>query len=266
MRFAFLASVMALIVACSPSQEPPPTLESWCATQPADRCVEAMLILHDAPEQETCLVTSRSDLPLWDQCGVVPNPNPVTTIPPPGIDPAEAELRHFIEVELPLLEARILSLLSVANPPTPVTVNVVFDEPIDLPTLEDFIGELGGTWVAAWRTDFICLPDFAGQSGPDRFAYRDGVERAAAARKAADESPTPVTGRFILEAMWDRMEQAAIALREPGVMIEAMQAVIPVPALSSLDDHPLVSQLRIAVTPDVAGDLSQPPPLECRDA
>jgi hypothetical protein len=63
--------------------------------------------------------------------------------------------------------------------------------------------------------------------------------------------------------MWDRMEQAAIAIREPGVMIEAMQAALPVAALSALEDQPLVSQVMIAVTPDVAGDLSEPPPVEC---
>jgi hypothetical protein len=251
------------VTACAGSEEPPPTLEEWCATQQADRCVEAVVMLHDAPEQEACIVTSRSELPLWDQCGVVPDPDPVTTIPPPGIDPAEAELRHFIEVELPLLDARIVSVLSAANPPTPVTVGVVFEEPIDVARMEDFTEELGGTWVSAWRTDFICIPDFAGQSAPDRFAYRDGVERAAAARRAAAESETPITGRFIFEAMWDRMEQAAIAIREPGVMIEAMQAALPVAALSALEDQPLVSQVMIAVTPDVAGDLSEPPPVEC---
>jgi hypothetical protein len=197
---------------------------------------------------------------------VVPNPNPVTTIPPPGIDPAEAELRHFIEVELPLVDARIVSVLSAADPPTPVTVSIVLADPIDVAGMEDFTRELGGTWVAAWRTDFICTPAFAGQLEPDRFAYRDGVDRAAAARRAADESQAPVTGRFILEAMWNRMEQAAIAIRKPGVMIEAMQAAIPVAALSALEDQPLVGKVRIALTPDVAGDLSQPPSVECADA
>jgi hypothetical protein len=182
------------------------------------------------------------------------------------MDPAEAALRHFIEVELPPLDAQILTVLSAADPPGPVTVGIVLANPIDVGGVEDFTQELGGSWVAAWRTDFVCLPGFAGQLEPDRFAYRDGVERAAAARKAADESQTPITGRFILEAMWDRMEQAAIAIREPGVTIEALQAAIPVPALSDLENHRLVSQVRIAVTPDVAGDLTQPPPVECADA
>ena len=261
-----IATVMALTVAaCAPPAEPPPTLEEWCATQAADRCVEAVVILHDAPEQEACIVASVPDLPLWDQCGVMLNPNPVTTIPPPGVDPAEAALRHFIEEELPLLDARIISVLTAANPPGSVTVGIVLTEPIDVAQMEDLTEGLGGTWVSAWRTDFICIPDFGGPLGPDRFAYRDGVERADEARKAADESQAPVTGRFILEAMWDRMEHAAIAIREPGVMIEAMQAAIPVAALPAMEDHPLVSRVRIAATPDVAGDLSQPPPVDCLD-
>ncbi len=267
MRSLAIALVASTVVACVASEPPPSTLNEWCAGQVADRCVEAVVMLHDTPTQEACILASRPDLPLWDQCGLMPEPsNTATTIPPPGVDPAEAELRRFIEEELPQLDARIVNVLTAANPTTPVSVGIVLDHPLELEPMEAFLAELGGTWVSAWRTDFICLPDFSGQPGPDRFAYRDGVERAAAARKAADESQTPITGRFILEAMWERMELAAIAIREPGVMVEAMQAAIPVPALSDLEDHPLVSQVRIAVTPDVAGDLSQPPPVDCLDA
>ena len=265
MRSEVIASLMSLMVgACATTSVDSPTLEEWCSDQAADRCVEAVVMLHDAPEQEACIVASRPDLPLFDQCGVVPNPNPVTTIPPPGVDPAQAALHRFIEEELPLLDSRIVAVLTAADPPTPVTVGIVFDHPIAVRELEDFTQELGGTWVSAWRSDFICIPGVEGQPAAlERFAYRDGVERAAAARRAADESEAALTGRFIVEAMWDRMEQAALAVREPGVLLEATQVAIPVSSLPALADHPLVSRVRLAVTPDVAGDLSEPPPLEC---
>ena len=265
MKSALLAAGMALTIGgCAGSGDPPATLEEWCALEAADRCVEAVVLLHDAPGQEACIVASRDDLPLFDQCGVVPNPNPVTTIPPAGVDPAEAELRRFIEEELPFLDARIVSVLTAADPPTPVTVGVVFEDPIDLRALEDFAAELGGTWKSAWRTDFICISGFEGQPGTlERFAFRDGVDRAAAARRAADTSETPMPGRFFVEAMWAAMEQAAIAIREPGVLVEAAQIAFPVSSLPALTDHQLVSRMRFAVTPDVAGDLSEPPPVEC---
>lgn len=265
MRSTVTASVVALAVAaCAPSIEAPATLEDWCATQAADRCVEAVVLLHDAPGQEACVLNARPDRPLWDQCGVMPNPaNIATTIPPPGVDPAQARLRTFIEEELPLLDARIVDVLTAANPPTDVTVGMTLDHPLTVPEMEDFVADLGAIWVSAWRTDFICVPGFNGQPGPDRFAYRDGESRAAAARTAADQSEAGVTGRFLLEAMWDGMEQAAIAIRKPGVMIEAVEVALPSEALMTLEDHPLINQVRIALNPEEAGDLSEPAPLEC---
>jgi hypothetical protein len=257
--------VAALVItACAPAVEASASLEDWCATQPADRCVEGVILIHDAPAQQACVLGSRSDLPLWDQCGAMPNPNnTATTIPPPGVDPAEAQRRQFIEQQLPQLDARIVEVLTTANPGTPVTTGIVVKEPMLVPEIEDLVEGLGATWVSAWRTDFICVPGFSGQLVPDRFAYLDGVARAAAARLSADQSEAPVTGRFLLEAMWDGMEQAAVALRKPGVMVEAMEVALPVQNLATLADHPLISRVRIALNPEEAGDLSELAPLDC---
>ncbi|MEX2622602.1 MAG: hypothetical protein WD651_02650 [Acidimicrobiia bacterium] len=52
MRLTVTASVLALAVAaCASSLEAPATLEDWCATQAADRSVEAVVLLHHAPRQ-----------------------------------------------------------------------------------------------------------------------------------------------------------------------------------------------------------------------
>jgi hypothetical protein len=46
-------------------------------------------------------------------------------------------------------------------------------------------------------------------------------------------------------------------------MIEAVEVALPLEALMTLEDHPLINQARIAFNPEEAGDLSEPAPLEC---
>jgi hypothetical protein len=124
--------------------------------------------------------------------------------------------------------------------------------------MEAFIEGLGGIWVSAWRTDYVCGPALAGQPQPSRFAYRDGLERAAAARRAADQSQEPLTGRFIFEAAWAGMEHAARAIREPGVLVEAVEVLVPVERLTEIELEPKVRTVRIALSPEEAGDLTDP--------
>lgn len=251
------------------------TLEAWCAAQPADRCVEALTLLHQLPEQEACvLAVTDPTKPLSEMCQLSsPEPigEPVTTIPTPDqIAEMEREQaayeesrRVFIEEELPLLDARIAETLKRTHPTGELTVGLVFAEPLTVPDIEAITEELGGVWVSAWRTDYVCSPALAGQTQASRFAFRDGVERAAAARQAADQSQEPLVGRFIFEAAWAAMEHAAQAIREPGVLVEAVEVLLPVERLSILNGEPKVRTVRIAATPEEAGDLTNPPVPSC---
>jgi hypothetical protein len=252
------------------------TLEAWCGGQLADRCVEALTFLHGLPEQEECVVAvTDPTTPLPQLCQPsIPEPigAPVTTIPTPDqiadaereIADAERERRIFIEEELPLLDARIAEFIGRSHPNDQLTVGLVLAEPMTVPDMEAFTEELGGVWVSAWRTDYVCGAGLlAGQPQPSRFAFRDGVERAAAARAAADQSQEPLTGRFLLEAAWAGMEQAAQAIREPGVLVEAVEVLVPVETLAILDNDSEIRTVRIAATPEEAGDLTDPPVPGC---
>ena len=243
----------------------PLTLEAWCAEQLPDRCVEALTFLQSLPEQEACVVAvADPTTPLFELCNR-PEPvgAPVTTDPTPAlIAEDERERRVFLE-ELPLLDARIMEIIGRTHPTDELTVGLVFAEPLTVADMEAFIEELGGTWISAWRTDYVCGPALTGQPQPSRFAFRDGVERAAAAQRAADESQEPLTGRFLLEATWAGMEHAAQAIREPGVRVEAVEALLPVQVLSSLEGLPEIRTVRIAATPEEAADLTDPPVPGC---
>jgi hypothetical protein len=264
--WAITLIVALLLTGCSSigSQDSEPlTLEAWCAEQLADRCVEALTFLHWLPEQEACVVAiTDPTTPLLELCqGPSPEPigGPVTTTPTPDqIADVDRERRVFIEEELPLLDARIAEILLRTHPTDELSAGLVFAEPLTVPDMEAVIEGLGGIWVSAWRIDYVCGPGLAGQPQPSRFAYRDGVERAAAARRAADQSQEPLTGRFIFEAAWAGMEHAARAVREPGVLVEAVEVLVPVERLSEIEVEPKVRTVRIASTPEEAGDLTDP--------
>ncbi len=49
-----------------------------------------------------------------------------------------------------------------------------------------------------------------------RFADRNGVERAATARQAAEENDEPLVAHHIPYNAWAHMEQAALAIRRAG--------------------------------------------------
>ena len=254
------------------------TLETWCAGESPDRCVEALTFLHGLPEQEACVLalTDRTR-PISELCQLStaePPGVPETTIPTPDqvADIAREQAafqerrRVFLEEELPLLDARIAETLRRTHPTGEVTVGLVFAVPLTLPDMEALSERLGGVWVSAWRTDYVCIPAIAGQTRASRFAFRDGAERAAAARQAADESEEPLTGRHIFEAAWAGMEHAARAIRDPGVMVEAVEVQIAIERLSILDGEPEIRTVRIAATPEEAGDLTNQPVPDCDPA
>jgi hypothetical protein len=271
LRWAFTLVAGLTLTGCSSiaAQDTQPlTLEAWCGGQLADRCAEALVFLHWLPEQEACVVAvTDPTTSLFELCQASsPEPigAPVTTHPTPDqIAEEELERRVFLEEELPLLDARIAETLLRTHPTDELTVGLVFAEPLTLPDMEAFIEDLGGIWVSTWRTDYVCGPESVGPNQASRFAFRDGVERASAARQAADQSQVPVTGRFLLEAAWAGMEHAAQAIREPGVLVEAVEALLPVEQLPRLEGEPKVRTVRIAVTPEEAGDLTDPPVPAC---
>jgi hypothetical protein len=59
------------------------------------------------------------------------------------------------------------------------------------------------------------------------------------------------------------MEQAAQAIREPGVLVEAVEVLVPVETLAILDNDSEIRTVRIAATPEEAGDLTDPPVPGC---
>ncbi len=77
-----------------------------------------------------------------------------------------------------MLDARIVEILRRTHPTSEVTVGLVFANPLTLPDMEALVEGLGGAWVSAWRTDYVCSPVIAGQTQASRFAFRDGVDRA----------------------------------------------------------------------------------------
>ena len=239
-----LAAVL-LVMACVPPA--PATLEEWCSEQMPDRCVEAVLVLEGAAELEDCILTSLPDRPLASQCQSTP-PNTNTTIPRPGELTAARDLDG--------IETRVAELLTEARPQGDLTVGVVFAQDLSVTQVEDLLASFDAIWISAWRSDYACLM-VGGEARASRFAFPDGVERAAAARVAADAGGTAITGRFLLEAIWEEMEEAARALRSPGVLIEAVQTGIPLETLPELTRHELVKVTRLALDPESAGDLRE---------
>jgi hypothetical protein len=216
--------------------------------------VEAVLVIYEAEDLEACILTSLPDRPHASQSPPGP-PNTNTTTPVPGAVVAEPDWD--------VIEDRITGLLEVAQPQGDLTVGVVFTQPMSVAQVEELLANLDAVWISAWRSDYACLT-VGVDALASRFAFPDGVQRAASARLAADAAGSAVTGRFLLEEIWEEMEEAAMALRAPGVMIEAVQAGIPVASLPQLAGSEAVRLTRLALDPESAGDLSQiVPPRDC---
>lgn len=245
-------------------------LDSWCASQTVDRCVEGYYLLYSHPGEEPCVFSSILDEPLFVQC---PQPSdvsistvPSTTDPTPeSIEDDErraAEVRSQFLVDAPSLVTELSALLAATHPNGSVSTSLVPVEPLTLAAADNLVAELDGDFDMAWRTDYVCLP---GEGVPPidstRIAYRDGVERAVRLRQEAEASELPVTGFFFLSDSWARMDQAARALQEPGVLIEALTASIPVSSLDAVHTRPDLRAALIGITdPDLLQLSDQPQP------
>ncbi len=62
------------------------------------------------------------------------------------------------------------------------------------------------------------------------------------------------------------MEQEARALREPGVLLEALQAEVPVASIAALAEDPAVARVRLADFPNETLDLGEPSIPDCPTA
>ena len=249
-------------------------LEGWCATQTVDRCVEGFYLLYSQPGQESCVFSSNLEEPLFVQCleppAVTDPATPLTTIPTPeSIEDDErraAELRTQFLADLPSLEVQLSELLARAHPDGRVSMSLVPVEPLPLADADGLVAELGGDFEIAWRTDYVCLLGEGLPMDATRTAYRDGVERAARLRREAAESEEPLAGFFFVSDSWARMEQAARALQEPGVLIEALTASIPVSSLDAAHSRADLRAVWIGVTDTGLLNLSDPPQPVCEPA
>jgi hypothetical protein len=249
----------------------PVDLNDWCALQTPDRCVEGLAYLDENPDREECVISvGDPDRSFLEACEPSdPREVPVTTVPSSSSAADEAAVVEAYEAlmsrRLPDLDEKALEFLHRHHASASVTAGLVFETPVDLATALMLVEELGGTLVVAWRTDSVCLP------GTDdwpiwtarRFAYLDGVERASRSRKELENSTTPVTGAHIPLNSFAVMEQAAVALQDPGVLIEALQAELPVAVLDGLAADPRISRVRLAAFPTEWFDLTEVPTPDC---
>ena len=246
-------------------------LETWCATQTPDRCVEGLVYLDWNPGRESCVFTAADDTQrFWELCDEVGQEGePVTTIPTPQSEAEwqaeEQKYRDEVVRRIPLLDERAIGLLTAAHPDGTVTAGLLFADPLGLTDAEQLSARHGAELISVWRTDYLCFPGL--EDWPvdtaSRFAYLDGVDRARQLREEMENSTTPVTGGHIPLDAFAVMEQEAVALREPGVSIEAVQAGVPVASLESVRDDPAVARLRLADFPVEWLDLSDPPVPTC---
>ena len=248
-------------------------LEAWCATQTPDRCIEGMVYLDWNPGRETCVFTSPDESRrFWDLCDEAEaDVVPVTTIPTEESQAQQqaSELNFEDEVasRLPGLDERAFGLVTSTHPDGVVTVGLVLADPLALAEVKQLADAAGAVLMAAWRTDYVCHPgleDWPVETA-SRFAHFDGVERAARLQQEMENSTTPVTGGSIARDLFAVTEQEAIALREPGVLLEAVQAEVPVSVIESLRDDPRVDRVRLADFPTEWIDLSDQAIPVCED-
>jgi len=247
-------------------------LETWCASQTPDRCVEGLVYLDWNPGRERCVFTAAEDSTrFWDLCDTAEPDGlePVTTIPTEESEAerlaAEQDFEGEMARRLPVLDRRAIELLTAVHPGGIVTAGLVLGDPLDLPAVEKMTSVEGMVLIAVWRTDYVCLPGLESfpTSQASRFAYLDGVEQARQLREEMENSATPVTGAHIPLNAFAVMEQEAVALREPGVLLEAVQARVPISSLEMLRNDPRIENVRLADFPTEWFDLPDLPVPDC---
>ncbi len=95
-------------------------------------------------------------------------------------------------------------------------------------------GDLGGTAIAVYRTDGVCVPDvqFSPAEEPEmaasRFAYVDapGIRQRRTAAVDGGLAP-PITGLHISQSYWDQWEAEWSKAQRSGVEIEGIAVWLP---------------------------------------
>ncbi|MDH3259441.1 MAG: hypothetical protein OEM81_11715 [Acidimicrobiia bacterium] len=288
-RLVLVLLIMVGLVACAPDDPgragsasanraaatTPVDLEAWCATQTPDRCIEGMVYLDWNPGRDTCVFSSSDQfVRFWELCGDGgPDVVPVTTTPTQeSIDQQQAAEQNYEDEaarRLPVLDERAFDLLASTHSDGVVTAGLVLADPLNLTEAEQLMADIGAELISVWRTDYECFPgsDAAWPvATASRFAYPDGVERAEKSRQEMENSTTPVTGAHIPLNAFAVMEQAALALRDPGVLLEVVQAKVSVAALELLRNDPRIERVRLADFPTEWIDLSNLPIPTCENS
>ena len=100
-------------------------------------------------------------------------------------------------------------------------------EPVPLHRADAVVLSFGGTFVGAWRTDWLCV-DARELGMPDphalRFAFRE-VQRVVDLRDHLNTLALP--GHHVPYGWMSRNWLAASALSEPGVLVEGLEILVP---------------------------------------
>jgi hypothetical protein len=103
------------------------------------------------------------------------------------------------------------------------------DPPLPLADALAVAAAEGGTSIAVYRTDAVCVPDVSFSLGEDpeqvasRFAYVDAPEIARRRQEASGQGlAPPISGFHISQSYWDSWNAEWRAARSPGVLIEGV--------------------------------------------
>ncbi len=256
-RVLVLALAMAsLSSACSATPE---TFVEWCASVPAEDCLQMASEVAAGNLDPACVIRTDGADEASACFGQLP---PQTTVPNGDVigtrPPRDAAF----------VDQAVEETLLAAHPEATVDVGVIFVAPVSLAFAQGLADGFETEATAVWRADQVCVPAWGGFPGtePSRFAWINGVERASAERRAAEEGRTVVTGHQIAESAWSRMEQEAAALR-PDTELVAMAIELVVGELDAFRQEPAVARTRIIPSwVDAAFDgdvLPAPAPLSC---
>jgi len=140
------------------------------------------------------------------------------------------------------------------------------DPPLPLDEALAVAAGAGGTAIAVYRTDAVCVPavQFSPAEEPERvasrFAYVDaeGIAERRLAASSEGLSP-PISGFHISQSYWDAWEAEWRAAQRPGVLIEGVAVWIDSDAAVSdprvADEVPLAWRRTDSIDPSYAGEL-----------
>ncbi len=231
------------------------TIDEWCRATSPEECFLAASAVASGLDP-ICLANGPTYQEVVDGCS--DDQPPVTTIP----GPAPSTTGYDLEA----IEAAVETALISSHPDGRFIVVLQLPERVSMREASALAASIAGELVAVWRTDEVCVTGFGAEgTQPSRFAYVDGVSRAAKERAAAEAASTPITGRHIVEALWDRMAEEAEALLEPGVALAAVAVDVrigDIPAIRA-DSRFAAVNLAHPTSLEFSVDLEPATPADC---